>query len=301
MLDSVKIFSALADPVRAKITALLCDREMSVSDIVSVFQMGQSRISRHLRILSDAQILKPRRDGLWVRYSITQDGKINKLLLSLKSWLPDVESYIKRLNKLHNKQKYNTKMLFNRVAKRWGYFRKTFLGTKDLTDTILSILPECRIAADLGCGTGDFLPILNKKAKFVIGVDASQSMLNAARQKFGNGFDLRLGELEHLPLANNEVELCLCMFVLHYLPEPGEGIKEIWRVLKPKGNLFLVELKSHKDQELVSSLKVIHSGFSVEYMLDLLKKSGFSACALKSVNIRRNLFAQIYKAKKIKE
>ena len=48
---------------------LLLEHELNVNEIMAVLNMGQSRISRHLKILSDSGLVRSRRDGLWVFYS----------------------------------------------------------------------------------------------------------------------------------------------------------------------------------------------------------------------------------------
>ena len=66
------LFKALSDPNRIAILASLsiCTREQSVSQIAELFELNISVVSRHLKILRDAQILEARKDGKEVLYRI---------------------------------------------------------------------------------------------------------------------------------------------------------------------------------------------------------------------------------------
>ena len=61
MLDQT--FSALSDPTRRAILALLAERELSVGEVVEEFSIAQSAISRHLNVLERACLIERRREG----------------------------------------------------------------------------------------------------------------------------------------------------------------------------------------------------------------------------------------------
>lgn len=66
-------FKVLGDPTRIKILDLLAKQEMCVYDIAATLQMGQSAISHQLRVLRGARLVKFRKDGKEVRYSLDDD------------------------------------------------------------------------------------------------------------------------------------------------------------------------------------------------------------------------------------
>ena len=69
MSNAIRYFKALSDETRLRLTYVLERYELSVNELVSILEMGQSRVSRHLKILTEAGLLSSRRDGLWVFYS----------------------------------------------------------------------------------------------------------------------------------------------------------------------------------------------------------------------------------------
>jgi ArsR family transcriptional regulator, arsenate/arsenite/antimonite-responsive transcriptional repressor len=80
MRDLASTFSALADPTRLEMLALLLENgELCVCDFVGTLGVSQSKASRHLRYLWNSGLLQDRRAGLWVFYRISPelapDGK----------------------------------------------------------------------------------------------------------------------------------------------------------------------------------------------------------------------------------
>ena len=70
--DCNSFFKAVADPTRIKIMKLISKKEMCVSDICKHFNMKQPSISHHLSILKNARIVKDRKDGKEVYYSLNK-------------------------------------------------------------------------------------------------------------------------------------------------------------------------------------------------------------------------------------
>jgi ArsR family transcriptional regulator len=70
MKEIVKIFHALSDETRLKIIKLLEEGELCVCEIVSALDMVQPKVSFHLGILKEAGLLKIRRKGKWILYSL---------------------------------------------------------------------------------------------------------------------------------------------------------------------------------------------------------------------------------------
>jgi ArsR family transcriptional regulator len=64
------MFRAFSDPTRLRILHLILDRAMCVGDIVTVLRLPQPTVSRHLAYLRRAGLVRGRKEGLWVYYSL---------------------------------------------------------------------------------------------------------------------------------------------------------------------------------------------------------------------------------------
>jgi len=82
------VFQAIADPTRRGLLRLLVDGEMPVNAISSHFPMTRTAVSKHLRVLSDAGLVKERKVGRETRYRMDPDP-----LRELKSWLAFYERF----------------------------------------------------------------------------------------------------------------------------------------------------------------------------------------------------------------
>ncbi len=83
--ESAKIFKVLSDPNRLKIIDILSCGEQCACDILEYFEFTQPTLSHHMRVLTDADIVKARKDGLWNHYSLNMDryGEILKILFNI--------------------------------------------------------------------------------------------------------------------------------------------------------------------------------------------------------------------------
>ena len=80
------LFHALSDEIRLDVVGLLLNGERCVCDLMDELDMAQSRLSWHLKTLSDAGIVSGRKEGRWVYYSLNADaiGEARAILDSLK-------------------------------------------------------------------------------------------------------------------------------------------------------------------------------------------------------------------------
>jgi ubiquinone/menaquinone biosynthesis C-methylase UbiE len=99
---------------------------------------------------------------------------------------------------------------------------------------------------DVGCGTGSLLLTFREAGCYVTGIDASPTMLAAARQKLGESVDLRLGNAAGLPFDDGSFDLVTAVYSLHEMPPTTRAatVQEITRVVKPTGKILIIEYKN---------------------------------------------------------
>jgi arsenite methyltransferase len=148
---------------------------------------------------------------------------------------------------------------------------------------------------DLGSGAGlDVFVARNEVGEtgHVIGVDMTAEMVAKARQNTEqSGFDnveFRLGEIEHLPVLSDSVDVVISNCVLNLVPDKQSAFTEIFRVLKPGGHFCISDIVS--SQALPEWLKGIAEAYAGcvagaipkgDY-LELIQQTGFSDITLTS-------------------
>ena len=100
--DLIKIFKALCDETRIRLLKLLQERELCVCEIIQALNMTQPRVSRNLGILKNVGLVKDRREGLWVHYSLDLDSfnqYSGPILELLRDWTNDDEVILEDIRK----------------------------------------------------------------------------------------------------------------------------------------------------------------------------------------------------------
>jgi len=279
-MEAVQFYKALADVTRLRLLNLLLRHELNVNEITAAMGMGQSRISRHLKIMTDCGLLKSRRDGLWAFYGANREGRggsFNEMFERFVAGDGDLAAdYAAMKGVLEEGMKEKTRF-FDSIARDWTDIRQSLFGGLNMSQEIAERIHSCGVAADLGCGNGELLPYIRRKAKRVIGVDKSPKMLEEAERRLavnGRGIELRIGEIEHLPMRDREADAAVINMVLHHLQAPDAGIREAARVLKSGGSLVIVDLDKHQDEELRKKYEHRWLGFSRKSMERWLMAGG---------------------------
>lgn len=301
----VNLFKALSDETRLRLLQLFLHYELNVNEIVEIMGMGQSRISRHLKILTDNELLTFRRDGLWTFYSIWTEGNGHAFIEAIKYLFANDPIFLKdrkEARRVREERSKETVRFFDSIAEDWEKMKREIIGALDLNGLILKYIPDSHTIVDLGCGTGDLLTSLEERASRVIGVEKSPRMLEAARKRFAGHkekINLRIGELEHLPLREGEADLAVINMVLHHLPEPIKAIREIHRVLN-KGNIFIiVDLLKHEMEGMRDRFGDRWLGFSEVELGKWLEDNGFNIIKTNHFSLKKGLKGFIIKSIKI--
>lgn len=253
MSTTLKSLRALADPTRLRIVALLEKDELSVNELQEVTRLGQSRISTHLGLLAETGLVQSRRDGkrTFYRLSVHPDSHVReftKLAMRGAKELPEHDADQLNLKRVLARRQEQAQVYFNQVAGRFDRSYGPGRSWQAFGHLLLRILPPLTVA-DLGSGEGLLSELLARRCAKVIAVDNSEKMVEfGAKKAKKNGLknlEFRLGDLENPPIESASVDLVVLSQALHHAKEPETAIKSAFDMLKPGGQILILDLLKH--------------------------------------------------------
>jgi SAM-dependent methyltransferase len=152
----------------------------------------------------------------------------------------------------------------------------------------LASLKKGETVLDLGSGAGIDCFLAAKKVGpkgNVIGVDMTHEMLEKAKKNASKGgyknVEFRLGEIEHLPVADSSVDAVISNCVINLSPEKQNVFDEVFRVLKPGGRMMVsdIVLLNKLPEKVGSSIAAyvgcIAGAETKQKYLGAIRKAGF--------------------------
>ncbi len=283
MSEQVPTFKALADETRLRILGVLRSCPFNVHELTQILRIGQSRVSRHLKILAEAGLVESRREGMWVYYRLATswagraDGRRFLRILARELAAPAEDQA--ELEACLDRRRESAAEFFGRVADDWDAHRDSVQGPPEYLDVVVDRVAGARTVVDLGTGTGVLLARLSAGAQSVIGIDGSPEMLRRARQSVAErgleNVELRLGTLEHLPVPDRVADAVVANMVLHHVARPADALREARRALRPGGRFVVADLAAHEEESYRDELGDLWLGFERETMTGWLADADF--------------------------
>ena len=273
----------MADPTRLRILALLERDELSVNELQEIASMGQSRISTHLGLLQDAGLVQSRRDGKRAFYKLspgTDEATREAVALAVRGAreLPEHAADQVNLRRILGRRRQQAQVYFNQVAGRFDRSYGPGRSWQAFGQLLLRLLPPI-VVADLGSGEGLLSELLARRCKKVIAVDNSEKMVafgaNKAKKNGLKNLEFRLGDLETPPIDPHSVDLVVLSQALHHAANPAQAIASAHRLLRPGGQIMILDLLKHtfdKARELYGDRWL---GFTESDLHGWLEDAGF--------------------------
>lgn len=270
-----RALALLAEPIRVRLLALLDQEELSVGELVQVLQLPQSTVSRHLKQLREAGWIRRRAEGSagWFKtVEALPYPELWRVVLTAHDEESGAAEDRERLAAVLTARAIDSSTFFRGMHAQWDALRSQLFGESFITPALLALLPPEAIVAELGCGTGPNLVDLAPCVRQVIGIDREALMLDAARKRTEglDNIDLRAGGLEDLPLADAEIDLALCVLVLHHVPDVQGAFAEMARALRPGGRVAITDMRRHDRTAYRDTMGHAHLGFDPDDLVAAL-------------------------------
>ena len=282
MPSITKSMRLLTDPSRLRIVLLLEKEELSVAELQEILSMGQSRISTHLSQLKQAELVEDRRSGKNILYQLRtpqQWGELLHLARQAAVEIPETASDLQALQLILDHRRDKTRAYFDELAGKFGRQYVPGRSWKGLAETLLMLLPPM-VIADLGAGEGTFTQLLARRARRVIAVDNSEKMVayaaDVARRNGLGNVEFRLGDLEEPPIEPESVDLAFFSQSLHHALHPRRAVEAAFRLIRPGGQIAILDLKRHSFEEARELYADRWLGFAEVELLEFVTQAGFA-------------------------
>lgn len=177
------------------------------------------------------------------------------------------------------------KNFWDRFAKLYAPFMKKDQGLYDEVCKYLSpYLNKDMDVLELACGSGQFSFSLSNMTKSWIGTDFSEQMIIEAKKRGGgDNLSFEVADAGNLSFSNEKFNCVLITNALHIMPKADRAMREIYRVLKPKGILLAPTFlwKEGKERNILKKIMSIfgfkmYEEWNQESFKEFVEKNGFS-------------------------
>ncbi|MGH6802455.1 MAG: ArsR/SmtB family transcription factor [Methyloceanibacter sp.] len=275
---------AAGEATRLRILALLAGGELNVKDLTQILGQSQPRISRHLKLMADAGLIRRFREGSWVFFRIADSGAEAALAQAIVASLDQTDLTVARdrarASAVQKARAEAAQAYFKTHAGEWDKIRTLHVAEKDVEAAMDEALGEgpFSLLVDLGTGTGRILELFGARASRSLGFDLNHAMLAYARMKLeraGLGHaQVRHGDLYNVPLPDGAADAVVLHQVLHFLDDPAAAVAEAARLLAPGGKLLVVDFAPHELEFLREQSAHRRLGFARDQLGRLLEGAG---------------------------
>lgn len=291
MTVSWDILKTLSDPTRLRLLALVMREELSVAELQEILGMGQSRISSQLAQLRQVNLVIDRREGKKAFYSLRANLPPQMLAL-LKATVDAVSDMAvmaedrENLDRILQKRRRTQEQYFNLIAGRLGKNYCPGRSWEAIGHLALRLTPSIEIA-DLGAGEGLLSQLLARRARQVWCIDNSPRMVEVgtelARKNGLANLAYKLGDIENVPLAERSVDLAILSQALHHAQHPQAAVNEAFRILRPGGQVLVLDLSEHNFEKARELYADVWLGFKESALHGFLKRAGFAKVEVTAV------------------
>jgi len=286
MQTALAIFRALADPTRLRMLLLVRAMELSVGELAAVLRQSQPRVSRHVRILADAGLLRRYKEGAWVFVRLGDAALTAPVCAALDALMVGDGSVAAadraRLTEVRAERVAAANAYFAAHADQWDDIRSLHIA-EDVVEAAmqaaLGVRPVGRLL-DIGTGTGRIIELFGTRAASAVGIDRSPDMLRLARGKLEAAgladCEVRQADMYALPRPDGSADTVVLHQVLHYAQTPALAVAEAARVLSPGGRLLIVDFAPHAREELRARHAHARLGFEDAQVCDWMAAAGLA-------------------------
>ena len=281
---------AAGDPLRIQILKVLQQNAYGVLELCQVFDIRQSAMSHHLKILSNAGLVSSRREGTTIFYrrnplnpDIDLQTMQKALFQAIDKAAVDADVAV-RLADINTERASASVEFFNRNVSLFEENQDLIASWSDYGDSVESLLDSSisatKQALEIGPGYGQFLKKLCATFEQVIALDNSAEMLDQCAQRVKkqslNNISFLHGDTFLALDKNIRADFVSLNMVLHHNPIPGDIIRHCADLLTDNGVLLITDLCAHDQDWVKQACGDLWLGFDPSEITDWAEIAGLT-------------------------
>ncbi|WP_148863982.1 ArsR/SmtB family transcription factor [Marinobacter fonticola] len=309
-LDSLAaVYKASGDPLRLEILRVLQRDTFGVLELSQIFEMRQSGMSHHLKVLSKAGLLEPQREGNAIFYrrplQPAEDSLESQALQQLFATIDQAPLQPHRaaaIDAIRHQRSEQSKAFFARYVDEFREHQELIAEFERYADPVAQLI-RSRVdghfdhVLEVGPGEGGFLPALSQLAHRVVAVDNSDDMLRRAKSRCEDeglsNIELIAGETDTLLSRGDTFDLIVANMVMHHVPSPADIFVDAAALLKDGGVLVISDLCSHDQNWVKANCGDLWLGFEPEELSAWAQDAGLATGETLFIGLRNGFQIQV--------
>lgn len=308
--DLAVFYKACGDDLRLQILRVLRHDSLGVLELCHIFDIKQSSMSHHLKVLTKAGLLESRREGNTIFYrrrlSATQTvlNHSQTVLWETIDQISLCQATVERVNEVQAARAAMSVRFFQENANKFHQQQELIVdyqlyasAAEDYLDQIAA--QNTQQALEIGPGEGAFLPPLAERFDNVVALDNSPAMLSLAQQRNKAQSYTNLGKVEFIcgdtqAILHRQFDCVVINMVLHHVPSPQQIIQDAFRITKPGGHLIISEVCQHDQAWTRDACGDVWLGFDPDQLLNWTRSVGYATEASTYLAQRNGFRTQVH-------
>ena len=287
------LLKGAGDPLRLEILRALKTDSLGVLELCNIFDIKQSGMSHHLKVLAKAGVVTTRREGnsiFYRRMLVNSQHLTGALLAALYQTVDSItlsDAVQANVRLIKQQRADSARVFFNKYASQIKEQQELIApyeqyagNAKDLLQrTLTGGTDKLQCVLEIGPGEGTFLKELSPLCQQLIALDISEEMLEKA-QSYGkeNKLDnviFMLGDTQTALQEKVQPDRIVCNMVLHHVPSPADVFNDSAKLLPKGGSLIVTDLCRHDQTWAIENCGDLWLGFDPDELSQWALSAGF--------------------------
>ena len=287
-LELAQLLKASGDSLRLDILRILSRDSFGVLELSDIFQIKQSGMSHHLKVLSKVGLVSTRREGNSIFYRRSplahddQFWQLKSALFEEVDRLPIADTVTTKIQSAHGYRAEKSQQFFsenaNRLRTQQDLIAEFDVYAEHVKNLINGInLPERQHCLEIGPGAGEFLDFLSKTFEHVTALDNNAEVLQQAKQNNSASINIEFIHQDTRFCRDRALtfDCIVANMVLHHTPSPDQIFEDASCALKNGGSFIVCDLTQHDQDWTRDACGDLWLGFTAEDLSQWAKQNAF--------------------------